>query len=51
MEAIEIEMPMVDLDLILKDFNWSAGSDAAALEASLITELHGLEAVMPLNLH
>jgi hypothetical protein len=42
---LEAELPTVDLDVILKDFNWSASADAAALEASLITELQALEAV------
>jgi hypothetical protein len=43
---LETELPTVDLDVILKDFNWSASADAAALEASLITELQALEAVI-----
>ena len=42
---LEPELPTVDLDVILKDFNWSASADAAALEASLISELQALEAV------
>ncbi len=42
---IEHELPPVDLSMILSDFNWSASADAAALEASLKSELQALEAV------
>lgn len=42
----EIELPHVDLDVILSDFNWNAKGDAAALEAKLVTELQALEAVI-----
>ena len=42
---VDLELPTVDLDLILQDFKWSASGDAAALEASLISELQALEAV------
>ncbi|KAJ3364894.1 Exocyst complex component 1 [Kappamyces sp. JEL0680] len=44
----DVELPAVDLDLILNDFKWSASGDAAALEASLISELQALEAA---NVH
>ncbi|KAJ3276670.1 hypothetical protein HDV01_004203 [Terramyces sp. JEL0728] len=44
----EIELPHVDLDVILADFNWNAKGDAAALEAKLVTELQALEAA---NVH
>lgn len=46
--ALDVELPSIDLDVILADFNWNAGGDAAALEASLITELQALEAA---NVH
>ncbi|KAJ3320672.1 hypothetical protein HDV06_005080 [Boothiomyces sp. JEL0866] len=44
----EIELPHVDLDVILSDFNWNAKGDAAALEAKLVSELQALEAA---NVH
>ena len=46
--AIEVEMPAIDFDSILEDFKWSYGSDVAALELSLVTELNALEAA---NVH
>ncbi|KAJ3254540.1 hypothetical protein HK103_007094 [Boothiomyces macroporosus] len=45
----EIELPHVDLDVILSDFNWNAKGDAAALEAKLVTELQALEAVIKMG--
>ncbi|KAI8903121.1 exocyst complex component Sec3-domain-containing protein [Gorgonomyces haynaldii] len=42
------ELPQIDLDLMLNDFNWQASGDAAALEERLITELQALEAA---NVH
>ena len=42
------ELPPIDLDVMLADFNWHAGGDAAALEGVLFSELQALEAA---NLH
>jgi hypothetical protein len=39
------ELPWIDLDIMLNDFNWQASGDASALEARLITELQALEKV------
>lgn len=50
-EHADVELPPVDLDLILSDFNWTASADASALEASLIAELQALEAVLLVLYH
>ena len=42
------ELPCIDLDAMLHDFNWQASGDAAALEHRLISELSALEAA---NVH
>ncbi|KAJ1332811.1 hypothetical protein BSLG_008440 [Batrachochytrium salamandrivorans] len=41
-------LPDIDLGLVLSDFQWQAGGDAAALEARLVSELQALEAA---NVH
>jgi hypothetical protein len=40
------DLPSIDLDLMLSDFNWQASGDASALEARLISELQALEKVI-----
>jgi hypothetical protein len=40
------ELPSINLDLMLSDFNWQASGDASALEARLICELQALEKVI-----
>ncbi|KAI8900951.1 exocyst complex component Sec3-domain-containing protein [Globomyces pollinis-pini] len=45
---IDVDLPTIDLDEILADFNWNASGDASALEARLITELQALESA---NVH
>lgn len=37
------DLPWIDLDIMLNDFNWKASGDASALEARLISELQALE--------
>lgn len=47
---LDLEIPFVDLEDILRDFNWHAGGDATELETSLIKELQALEAVFAFNI-
>jgi hypothetical protein len=46
--SLDAEIPKIDLDSILHDFQWTYGSDIADLEANLISELNALEAA---NVH
>jgi hypothetical protein len=48
LDIAKIELPIVDLDLILKDYDWQVSRDAEALEARLTSELLALEAA---NVH
>ncbi|KAJ3080543.1 hypothetical protein HK102_002976 [Quaeritorhiza haematococci] len=44
----QLQLPRIDLDEVLSDFNWQVGGDAADLEARLLSELQALDAA---NVH